>query len=186
MKPVLAALMRFAGLVVAVALGTAFGYAWLSRDFHALSPGFVAGEDSPESAEQTSLDDVGRIALDARPHRDVHDRLRRECVAQLTARQGIPEAAAAALVLAHWPIVERTSVDDVVRIIETSSMKPEARSELYEAFGRFCAKGVAMTFFGGEGASVQWRPRTPGEAFIEAFFEDEDGNTFAIEGREQE
>ena len=61
-------------------------------------------------------------------------------------------------------------------------MKPEVRSELYEAFGRFCAQVVEMTFFGGEGASVHWPPRKPGEAFIE----DEDGNTFAIAGREQE
>ncbi len=188
MKPVLAALMKFAGLVVAVAVGTAFGYAWLSRDFVTLSPGSVVGGDSPDSAEQTSPDDVARIVLDARHrlHREVHDRLRRECVAQLAVRQGVPEAAAAALVQAHWPVVERTSVDDVARIIETSGMKPEARSEMYEAFGRFCAQVVEMTFFGGEGASVHWPPRRPGEAHIEAFFEDEDGNTFAIEGRKQD
>ena len=186
MKPVPAALMKFAGLVVAVAVGTAFGYAWFSRDFVAFSPGFVAGEDSRDSAEQTSPDDAARIVLDARLHRDVHDRLRRECVAQLAVRQGITKTVAAGHVLAYWPVVERTSVDDVVRIIERRGMKPEVRSELYEAFGRFCAQVVEMTFFGGEGASVQWPPRKPGEAFIEAFFEDEDGNTFAIEGREQD
>ena len=188
MKSVLAVLLKFGGLVLAVAVGTAFGYAWLSRDFVALSPGLVAGGDSPESADQTSSDDEARIVLDARHrlHRDVLDQLRRECRAQLAVRQGITEAAAAALVLAHWPVVERTSVSDVVRIIKTSGMKPEDRPGLYEAFGRFCAQGVEMTFFGGEGASVHWPPRKPGEPYIEAFFEDEDGNTVAIEGRERD
>ncbi|MCY4564624.1 MAG: hypothetical protein OXE40_09115, partial [Gammaproteobacteria bacterium] len=139
MKPILAALLKFGGLVLAVAVGTVFGYAWLSRDFVTLSPGFVAGGDSPESAEQTPPDDVAFMVPDARHrlHREVLDLLRRECGAQLALRQGITEPVAAALTQAHWPVVERTSVNDVVEIIETSGIKPEDRSALYEAFGRF-------------------------------------------------
>ena len=188
MRSVLAALLKFAGLVVAVAVGTALGYAWLSRDFVTLNPGFVVGDYDPASADQTSSDDVVRKALDSRQrlNRDVRDHLRRECGAQLAVRQELTEAAASALVLAHWPVVERTSVNDVVRIIETDDMKPKDRSELYEAFGRFCAQGVEMAFFGGEGGSVHWPPRKPGEPYIEAFFEDEDGNIVPVEGQEHD
>ena len=188
MNTLLGALLKFAGVVIAVAVGTALGYAWITRDFVTINPNVVVGGSDPLSGEQTSPDDGARQDLDphGRLNREVRDRLRRECEAQLAARQELTDAAASALVSAHWPVEERISVHEVVRIIESEGMKPEDRSELYETFGRFCAQGVEMTFFEGEGASFHWPPRQPGKPYLESLYVDKDGNEVPVREQEQE
>ena len=188
MKSILGALLKFAGVVVAVAVGTALGYAWISRDFVTISPNVVVSDRDPPSGEQAALDDDARQDPDPRGRltREVRDQLRHECEAQIAERQELTDAGASALVSAHWPVEERTSVHDVVRIIESDGMKPADRSELYEAFGRFCAQGVEMAFFDGEEASVHWPPRKPGKPYIESLYVDKDGNEVPVGGQEQE
>ena len=80
----------------------------------------------------------------------------------------------------------RPSVHDVVRMVESDGMKLEDRADLYEAYGQFCAQGVEMAFFEGEGSSVHWPRRNPGKPYIESLFVDEYGNVVPNGGQEQE